>query len=163
MTKTPIVRPISWINAAISVSILAAFVLVAWTFARTSGVFWGAIAYLAISQILRRTIPHHHRSAICHCKRQEFQQAITEFEKSIAFFSNNVWVDKYRAITMLSSSGMSYREMGMVSLGFCYAQLGDGMNARRTYEDCLRDYPNNGMAESALRMLDAGAGSPNAK
>ena len=138
MTKTPIVRPISWINAAISVSILAAFVLVAWTFARTSGIFWGAIAYLALSQILRRTIPHHHRSAICHCKRQEFQQAITEFEKSIAFFSNNVWVDKYRAITMLSSSGMSYREMGMVSLGFCYAQLGDGMSARRMYEDCIR-------------------------
>jgi len=163
MTKTPIVRPISWINAAISVSILAAFVLVAWTFARTSGIFWGAIAYLALSQILRRTIPHHHRSAICHCKRQEFQQAITEFEKSIAFFSNNVWVDKYRAITMLSSSGMSYREMGMVSLGFCYAQLGDGMSARRIYEDCIRYYHNNGMAESALRMLDAGAGSPNAK
>lgn len=64
---------------------------------------------------------------------------------------------------MLSSSGMSYREMGMVSLGFCYAQLGDGMSARRIYEDCIRYYPNNGMAESALRMLDAGAGSPNAK
>ena len=57
---------------------------------------------------------------------------------------------------MLSASGMSYREMGMVSLGFCYAQLGDGLNARKNYEDCLRDYPNNGMADSALRMLDGG-------
>ena len=162
MTQTPIVRPVSWRNAAISVSILAVFVLVAWTLNRTSGVFWGAMTYVAMSQILRRAIPRHHRSAIRHCKRQEFQQAIPEFEKSIAFFSNNDWIDRFRAITMLSSAGMSYREMGMASLGFCYAQLGDGLNARQSYEQCLKDYPNNGMAESALRMLDAGAGSPSA-
>lgn len=130
-------------------------------FDQTSGIFFGAICFLAISQILRRTIARHHRCGIRHCKRQEFQQAIPEFEKSIKFFSHHVSIDRFRAITMLST-GMSYREMGMVGLGFCYAQIGDGSSARKQYEQCLRDYPNNGMAETALRMLEAGAGLPDA-
>ena len=161
MNKTPIVRPVSWPNAVICVGILAVFVLIGWFFGRISGVIFGASGFLAISQILRRTIARHHRCGIRHCKRQEFQQAISEFEKSIKFFSDHEWIDRFRAITMLST-GMSYCEMGMVGLGFCYAQLGDGTSARKHYERCLRDYPNNGMAETALRMLEAGSGSPDA-
>lgn len=163
MSKTPIVRPVSWLNAGITLGILAVFVLVGGALGRANGVFIGSIVYLALSQTLRRVIPRHHRKAIRHCKHEEFEKAIPEFEKSIVFFRDNEWVDKFRAITMLSAAGMCYREMAMTSIGFCYAQLGDGLNARRNYERCLQDFPNNGMAEAALRMLDAGANAGSSK
>ena len=162
MKKTPIVGQVSWLNTIITLGVLALFVSVGWSLNRTNGIFLGAFSYLALSQVLRRAIPRHHRKAIRHSKRQEFEQAITEFQKSRDFFLAHDWIDKFRAITMLSASGMCYREMAMCSLGFCYAQIGDGLNARQNYEDCLREFPDNGMAESALRLLDAGANSKNA-
>lgn len=157
MSKTPIVRPVSWLNAGITIGILAAFVFVGFALAGNSGVVLGAILYLALSQILRRAIPRHHLKAIQHCKRQEFDQAIPEFQRSVAFFRDHEWIDRCRAVTMLSAAGMWYREMALVSLGFCYAQIGDGRNARQSYEQCLLEFPDNEMAKSALRLMDAGA------
>ena len=58
---------------------------------------------------------------------------------------------------MLSAAGMWYREMALVSLGFCYAQIGDGEHARQSYGQCLKEFPDNEMARSALRLMDAGA------
>ncbi len=157
MSKTPIVRPVSWLNAAATLGILAVFVLVGYVLNRTSGVFFGAVIYLALSQLLRRVIPRHHRNAIRHCKRREYELAIPEFQKSVAFFRDYEWIDRFRAVTMLSAAGMWYREMAITSLGFCYAQIGDGPNARKNYEQCLKEFPDNEMAKSALRLMDAGA------
>jgi hypothetical protein len=39
---------------------------------------------------------------------------------------------------MFSVAAMSYREMALVSLGFCCGQMGDGMRARTYYEQALR-------------------------
>ena len=58
---------------------------------------------------------------------------------------------------MLSAAGMRYREMALVSLGFCYAQIGDGLRARQSYEQSLIEFPDNEMAKAALRLMDAGA------
>jgi len=157
MSKTLIVRPVSWLNAGITLGILGLFVVVGYLLNQTPGVLFGAILYLALSQLLRRLIPRHHRSAIGHCRRGEYERAIPEFEKSAAFFSDYEWIDRFRAITMLSAAGMWYREMAIVSLGFCYAQIGDGANARRHYEQCLKEFPDNEMARAALRLMDVGA------
>ncbi len=157
MSKTPIVRPISLVNALTNIAILALFVLAGWALDHQNGIIIGAIVYLVVSQLLRRTICRSHRNAIRQCKRQQFELAIPDFEDSLAFFRKNEWLDRYRAITLLSASGMCYREMAMVSLGFCHAQLGDGKNARRYYERCLEEFPQNGMAESALRLINAAA------
>ncbi|NJM95601.1 MAG: hypothetical protein HC792_05225 [Acaryochloridaceae cyanobacterium CSU_5_19] len=157
MSKTPIVRPVSWLNAAITLGILGLFVLLGYSLDRINGIFLGAMIYLVLSQVLRRIILRHHRKAIRHCKRREFEQAIPEFQESVAFFREYEWVDRFRAVTLLSSAGMKYREMALVSLGFCYAQIGDDTKARQNYEQCLREFPNNEMAKSALRLMD-GAG-----
>lgn len=159
MSRTPIVRPVSWLNAAINIGVLAVFVIVGGALAQFGGAIAGAGVYLILSQLLRRIICRHHRIAIAHCKRQEFEQAIPEFQRSLKFFEDNPWIDRFRAITILSAAGMSYREMALVSLGFCYAQLGDGKNARLNYEQCVQQFPNSGMAESALRLMNAGASS----
>ena len=157
MSKMQIVRPVSWLNAGVTLVILAVFVLVGYALNRTNGVLFGAIIYLALSQFLRRVIPRHHRNAIRHCKSAQYELAIPEFQKSVAFFRDYEWIDRFRAVTMLSAAGMWYREMALASLGFCYAQIGDGPNARQNYEQCLTEFPDNEMAKSALRLMDAGA------
>ena len=159
MSKTPIVRPVSWLNAVATLSISAVFILVGYALNRTSGVLVGVVIYLALSQLLRRMVPRHHRNAIRHCKRGEYELAIPEFQKSAAFFRDYEWIDRFRAVTMVSAAGMRYREMALTSLGFCYAQIGDGPNARQSYDQCLTEFPDNEMAQSALRLMDAGAGS----
>ncbi|MCI0335430.1 MAG: tetratricopeptide repeat protein [Planctomycetes bacterium] len=156
MSRTPIVRQISWPNVAINLLVLFVFILVGWSLDPSNGVLFGAASYLICSYALRTLIPRDHRAAIAHCKRQQFAEAIPRFHNSLTFFERHPWLDRLRAITMLSASAMSYREMALVSLAFCYAQIGDGKKAREYYEQCLREFPDNGMAQASLRLMDAG-------
>ena len=55
----------------------------------------------------------------------------------------------------LSSSKMSYKEMALVNIAFCYGQLGEGEKAREYYNAALKENPNNGMAIAALKLLDS--------
>ena len=157
MSKTPIVRPISWLNASISVGVLALLCSIGFFLGGSAGVMFAALFYVILSQLLRRTIPINHRKAISYVKNCDFQNAIREFERSEQFFTDNAWVDRFRSLTMLSSAGMSYREMAMTSLAFCHAQVGDGKTAREYYTRCIDEYPDNEMARTALRLMDAGA------
>lgn len=155
MSRTPIVRPISWLNAAVNLAVLSCCVSAGWLMNRQYGVVIGAASYLLLSVSLRTIIARHHRRAISFSKRQQFDLAIPEFEKSLEFFRNNAWVDDWRALTMLSAAGMCYREMALVSLGFCFGQIGDGVRSRSYYERAIREFPDNGIAECALRLMDA--------
>jgi tetratricopeptide (TPR) repeat protein len=162
MPRTPIVHPISWLSVSINIGVLGLFILSGGYLAQANGVFLGTATYLVISRMLRRKICRHHRNAIGHCKSQEYELAIPDFQKSLEFFHRHQWVDKFGAITMLSISGMGYREMALVSIGFCYGQIGDGKNARLHYEQCLKQFPTSGMAEAALRLMDAARETTNA-
>ena len=139
--------------------ILAVFVFVGHSLHQTHGIMFGLVAYLMLALLQQQLIPRHHRKALRHCKRQEYDQAIPNYQKSVEFFRDHEWVDRFRAVTMMSAAGMSYREMGLIGLGFCYAQVGDGLNARRSYEQCLEEFPDNGMAIAALRLMDAAVSS----
>lgn len=118
--------------------VLALFTVVGWSFDGLKGVSAGALSYVVISQLLRRIICRRHRRAISLCQRGHFEQAIPEFQQSLQFFRNNVWIDQFRGFTLLSCSAFCYREMALVSLGFCYGQLSDAENARINYEECLK-------------------------
>ncbi|MCP4777044.1 MAG: hypothetical protein GY880_22715 [Planctomycetaceae bacterium] len=161
MSQTPVVRPASKVNSIINVIVLLMFVGVGWLLGKERGLFVGTIAYLGSSMLLRGMICRHHRAGIRFCKKKEFKEALPEFQKSLEFFDRYPWVDKYRAVTLLSAAGMNYREMALVCRGFCYAQIGNGEQARLSYAECLRRFPANGMAEAALRMMDSAAENGN--
>ena len=155
MSRIAIVRPISWLNAAVSIGILAGCVTIGHVLLPTGGIAVGAAFYLVTSVVLRTVLCRHHRAAIRLCKRLHYAEAIPEFHKSVEFFGRHRWVDRFRSVTILSAAGLGYREMGLVSLGFCYGQIGDGVNARRCYDLCLEEHPDNEMARAALRLMDA--------
>lgn len=163
MTRTAIVRPVSWMNAAITIGILLICVGVGHLLVPDGGIVLGAVCYLVMSVVLRTVLCRHHRAAIRHCRRLEYAEAIPDFRRSVEFFGRHPWLDRFRAITLLSAARMSYREMGWVSLGFCYGQVGDGANARLCYHGCLAEYPGNEMAQAALRLMDAAAGQSPAR
>ena len=87
-------------------------------------------------------------------KRERFDEAATQFKKSHEFFSRHVWVDRWRSISMLSSSSISYREMALLNMAFCLAQTGERDQAAILYKRVLDEFPGSKVAQTALRMLE---------
>lgn len=116
--------------------------------------FYGLVSYLIISFSLRTFIPHSHNKGMKYVKKDKFAEAIPCFERSYDFFTKNNWVDKYRFITLLSSSAMSYREMSLTNIALCYAQLGDDEKAREYYQITLQEFPKSEIAKSGLNILE---------
>src|SRR5205085_9239376 len=86
------------------------------------GVILGLGAYLFYSLIVGRLIiARHHRRGIRLVRQRLFAEAITAFEQSLEFFTRHAWVDRFRSITMLSAAGLSYREMALGNIAFCYS------------------------------------------
>ncbi|UII28319.1 hypothetical protein LVD15_07790 [Fulvivirga maritima] len=114
-----------------------------------------AIAYALIARILRSTIAKSHRKGISLVKKHQYEEAIQHFKESVKYFTEHKLIDKYRIITLLSASKMSYREMGLCNIAFCYSQIGEGAESKKYYESVLSEYPNNGIAIAGLRMLNS--------
>jgi tetratricopeptide (TPR) repeat protein len=154
-SKMPIVRQTAWISVLPQVVVLGLLVLIWYVIQPKQAFMFGAITYFFLSFSLRFFIPHNHRKGMDFVKNQNFDTAIIEFNKSYAYFTKHTLLDKYRYLTMLSSSRMSYREMALNNIAFCYGQLGNGIEAKNYYEKTLQEFPDSGIAKAALNMLNA--------
>ncbi|WP_425616159.1 tol-pal system YbgF family protein [Anatilimnocola sp. NA78] len=156
MSQLPIVRPILW-QACIPQLLVGAFCCwVGWKWlGNARGIVLGSGVYLAYSLGSRQILARHHRRGIGLYKRGEFAAAIQAYLASYTFFDRYRWLDDYRSIFMMTPGAMAYREMALVNIAFCYAQLGNGPQAIAYYERTLQEFPGNGTAEAALRMLAA--------
>jgi tetratricopeptide (TPR) repeat protein len=93
-------------------------------------------------------------------KAHKFTESIPFFEKSVSHFTNNNWVDKYRFLTLLSISEMTYKELGLCNIAFSYSQTGNGQKAKEYYEQVLKEFPGNGLAVAAFNMIKSVEGKP---
>lgn len=153
-SNTSVVRQIAWL--ALIPQFLFALVLIFFyhQLRFPDPPFYGLVTYLILSFGLRTFIPHNHNKGMKYVKKNKFAEAIPCFEKSYNFFKENNWVDKYRFITLLSSSAMSYREMSLTNIALCYEQLGDIFKAKEYYEKTLEEFPNSEIAKSGLNLLN---------
>ena len=154
-SKVPTVRQTNWISTIPHLVIMGIIILIWHQFTPEKAFLFGAITYLAISISLRNLIPKDHRNGIRNNNAEKFKDAIPDFEKSYAFFKKHEWIDKYRFITLLSSSKMSYQEMALANIGFCYSQIGDGIQSKKYYERTLKEFQESVLAKSALKMINA--------
>lgn len=115
----------------------------------------GAAVYLVISFGLRRFIPRDHRAGIALSRREMFAQALPCFERSYEFFTRHRWLDDWRFITLLSSSRISYREMALLNIAFCYGQTGEGKKSLEYYERVAREFLDSRIAEASLKMFES--------
>ncbi len=88
-------------------------------------------------------------------KQEQFEEAILNFERSYEFFKENDWLDKYRFLTLLSSGKMSYKEMALNNIAFCYGQIGNGKLSKEYFQRTLDEFPESGMAKVGLRFLNS--------
>lgn len=154
-SKVPVFKQTALISIIPQLSVLAGLILLFY-FLKTEDYFiYGAVSYIFISFCLRNILARHHRAGIRLVKQKNFKTAIHAFQNSVDFFTRNSWIDKFRYLTILSSSAMCYREMGLCNIAYCYSQIGDGEKAREYYEKTLADYPKNELAISAINMMNS--------
>lgn len=152
-SKTPIVRQIAWISLIPQLTLMGLLMMCFYLLQSSNPILYGALTYMAISFVLRTFISKDHMEGVRLVKAQKFSEAIPFFERSYHFFSNNPWIDKYRFLTLLSSSRISYWEMALCNVAFCYSQVGEGKMAIEWYTRTLKEFPDSGLAQTALRML----------
>ncbi|MEM6327815.1 MAG: tetratricopeptide repeat protein [Bacteroidota bacterium] len=167
MSKIPVTRPVSWRVVPVQLAVLGALVggtRVAFGVEWSEAFLISAGVYLVYSFGSRALIAREHKAGMRLMTRERFDQAIPHHERSLAFFERRSWVDRWRSLTMLSSGAISYREMAMVNLAFCYAQLGDGDRAEAYYRRALDAFPDSVIATTALRFIESyrGADAPSA-
>ena len=154
-SSTPFIRQTAWISI-IPQSLVMATIIFCWYLVIPQRAFmYGALCYLFLSFSLRALIPVNHRNGINHIKNQNFKEAINEFNLSYNFFKKYDWVDQYRFLTVLNSNKMSYKEMSLLNIAFCYGQLGDGENSKKYYEKALNEFPKSAVALAGLNMLNS--------
>jgi hypothetical protein len=132
-------------------------VALVWFLPAGSAVMWGVVAYLVTSYGLRLVLLHDHRAGIKAVHAGDPEKAIRHFEASYRFFSSRAWLDRWRSVLLLSASGASYREMALVNVAFCEAQLGRRDEARATYARALAEFPGSPIATAALNLLGPSA------
>jgi len=154
-SNVPIVRQVAWVSLIPQLLFMGLIIFFYHLLKFTDPFFFGALTYLILSFGLRNLVTKDHRQGMKLVKKQEFEMAIPQFEKSVAFFTKNNWIDKYRFLTLLSPSKMTYKEMGLCNIAFCYSQIGNGQKAKEYYEQTLKDFPKNGLAIAGLKMINS--------
>lgn len=152
-SSIPFVRQVAWLSVVPQLALLGGFILLFDALSLENPALFGALAYLALSFSLRNFLAADHRKGIQLVRQLKFEEAIPLFEKSVAFFSRHDWVDRFRFLTLLSSSKISYQEMGLCNIAFCYSQTGNGEKAREYYERTLQQFPESGLATAGLNMI----------
>jgi len=92
-------------------------------------------------------------------KQGHFTEAISKFEASHVFFKKHPWVDRWRAITLLSASRASFTEMALTNIAVCLHQIGKVQESIAYYEQVLAQFPGSATAEAALVKLRPSAAS----
>jgi tetratricopeptide (TPR) repeat protein len=154
-SKQHIVKQIAWLSLIPQLLLLSIFIVLASFTGTENPAIIGALAYISASVLLRRTVALHHRKGIAHLRKEEFAEALERFQLSYDYFHRNKWVDEWRYITLMSSSRISYREMALLNVAYCYGQLGKGSRSREFYQKTLLEFPDSAMAKAAIKMLDS--------
>lgn len=149
------VRQVAWISLLPQLAVMGLLVLGYYVLDSSAPLLYGLLSYLVLSFLLKMSIARFHRRGIQLVKGGAWAEAIDLFEKSYAFFSRNRWVDAYRFLTLLDSSKISYREMALCNIGFCYGQMGDRKAAMAAYGKAVEEFPESALAMAALHMLQS--------
>ena len=155
-SSPPVIRQISWVSVIPQLAILGMLILLMTQLVPRNGMVWGASIFLMYSFGSRFLISRHHAKGMALIRENNFQDAIQKFLDSLAFFDRHPWIDRFRSIVLMSSSKISYTEMALANIAFCYSQIGDGASATAYYQKCLARFPNSSIANAALNMLSAG-------
>jgi tetratricopeptide (TPR) repeat protein len=154
-SNVPTVKQIAWISLIPQLTLTGIIIYIYYIFQNQQPVIYGGLTYIGLSILLRNILAKDHRDGLRLAKQENFTDAINKFEKSVDFFTKNSWLDKYRFLTLLSSSKMTYKEMSLCNIAFCYSQTNNGKKAKEYYEQIIKEFPENGLAIAGLRLINS--------
>lgn len=152
--NVPIVRTASWLAVIVIILVWIIFMAIFTFFFQIDGIYICSILFFILMVSLQRLIPTSLIKGMKAIKKNDFKTALEFFNQSVDFFTQYDWVDKYSAITLLSAAKMSYREMSLCNMAFCYSQINEGEKAKDLYEQILKEYPDNGIAYYSLNSIN---------
>lgn len=153
-SNLPIVKQINILSIFVQILLLSIISFGFYQIDKTNYIFYSLGTFFILMLILRYLVPRDHRKGVSLYKKQCFSEAIPYFEKSYLFFTSHNCLDKYRFITMLSSSKISYTEMALLNKAFCLGQVGKKDESIAAYKKVLDEFSDSKIAESALRMME---------
>ena len=162
-SKAPTIRKIAWVSMMPQIAFLGLLCFSFYYMGMSSPLIWAAGIYIMLSFGLKYLFARNHRNGIFRLQKEEYEQAFGYFQKSHDFFAKHEWMDKFRYLTLLSASKMWYREMALVNMAFCRAMQGKGAEAKELYEETLKFFPENSIARTALKFMEAGRGEAGEK
>jgi hypothetical protein len=155
--KIPTIREFSWWSAVPHLA--AMLVLLVGSLAifheRSTGLAVGAGAYLLLSRGLKAVLAKDHARGVRLLHGSKYDEAIAAFERSYAFFSRHAWLDRWRYLTLLSSSAYSYRELALCNIAFANLQLSRVQPALTAYRKAVLEFPGCAMARHSIHVLEA--------
>lgn len=155
-SKKPIVRQAAVISILIQYTLLMTVIFTLRNFMNADiAIGIVLLTYLIILILVRNLVARSHRKGIRYFKNSDYSVAIEEFKKSYLFFTKHKWIDKFRYITLLSSSRISYTEMALINIAFCYSQIGNAELSKQYYNEALTLFPDSEMAKSALNLISS--------
>ena len=152
----PMIRQVNWFAVTLQMTFMGILIVIYYLLNIATPILWASLTYLILSYGLESFFTKDHKKGIKLIKSNNYLDAISSFEKSVTYFQTNQWIDKYRFLTLLSSSKLSYIEMDLNNIAFCYAQIGNGNKAKHYYQKILNEFPNSNLAKMALNMLQSG-------
>ena len=153
--KMPVIKQIGWLSIIPQLLFMGLLIFFYFLLGIKEYFLFGVFTYIIISFTLRNTITIEHRKGIKNYHKQNYNDAILNFQNSLDFFKKHEWIDKYRYLVLLSSSKYSYREMALCNIAFCYGQIGEGKKAEYYYNVTLQEFPNNNLARSSLNIINS--------
>lgn len=141
--KIPVIRATNYFYYIPQIAILFFIILMLYYLNVTHYIILGVSLYFLLSIYLKVLIPKWHRKGVFYLKKGELKGAIHAFLKSYEYFQKNSWIDQYRAFTLFSTSQLSYSEMALMNIIYCYEQLGDKRNAQKYLKILRQQFPNN--------------------
>ncbi len=150
----PRIKQISWAGVMAQVVFMMSLLvgLDAWL-GKGKGATPALIVYLVYTACSRMILSKDHRRGIQLVRTGKYDEAIVKFRDSETFFRARPWLDKYRAIILMSPSALSYLEMALVNIAFCHAAAGRKEEAKASYERALKEFPQSGLAILGLQRL----------
>jgi tetratricopeptide (TPR) repeat protein len=142
-SKTPVIRHTNIFFYIPQIAILLALIFILKLFDIPHYLLMGISLYFLLSIYLKVLIPKWHRKGVYYLKKGELKDAIMCFQRSYNYFQKNAWIDQYRAFTLFSTSQISYAEMSLMNIIYCYEQLGDKQNAKKYHKILQEKFPNN--------------------
>lgn len=154
-SSTPTVRQVNWLSLIPQLAFMFLLGFLWHFYDKKNYIIYSTLTYLIISIILRAVFASDHRKGMLEVRNKNFKDAIPHFKNSYEHFTKNNILDKWRFLLLLSSSAISYKEMALVNIAFCYSQIAEGELAKEYYEKALEEFPDSGMAKAGLNMLEA--------